>query len=175
VTPCAGREARQTHIADTDARQFGDRVADSGQHSPYLPVAALKDGEFHFGPAFAGRIGGGSRNVFFVIGSGARETVPWEWDDGRGLRRARRGSGHRLLGPHAHVLRARDRAVVEHHAARQAAHGIGRRYAAHFRTVRLRNMILGMGQVIQKIAVIREEDQAHTLSVQTTDWAQHGA
>ena len=48
MPPCAGRQAGEANVTDANPGQFTNRVADGGQHSAHLAVAALKNGQFHF-------------------------------------------------------------------------------------------------------------------------------
>ena len=41
MTPCARRQAGQTHVANFDTHELGDGVAERGHHAPDLPVAAF--------------------------------------------------------------------------------------------------------------------------------------
>ncbi len=123
-----------------------------GQHAPHLPVAPFKDGQFDLRAAF---VGGGRVFPRFRLSSrvGARGT-------------------HR---PDCDAFRAARRAVFQHDAPAQPAQDVGRRHAAHFGPVRFGDMILGVGHLVQKVAVVGKKDQALAFRVQSPDRAQHGA
>ena len=176
MPPGAGGQAGQADGPDLDARQPLDGVADGGQHPAHLAVAALEDGELDFGVGLRrrGRRIGGNHVAPRSCGPavaflGARRT--------RG--RPRPTNTLRRLGAdnaaHDDVLRRRGEAVFQVHAARQFVQGGGVGDAAHVSAVRLGDVVLGVGQLVQKVAVIGQEDQTLRVRVQPPDRAQHGA
>ena len=81
MTPAAGRQAGDAHGADRNAGEFDDGVADGGEHSPHLPLAAFGDGEFHFGDGL-------------IVDFGGRGPLAAQKD-------MVRGRGQTILQPHA--------------------------------------------------------------------------
>jgi len=152
VTPRARRESGQPDGPNAHAGQFGNGMPDRGQHAPHLPVASFKDGEFYLRPAV-------------VVGRLVSARI---WPRGGGSNTG----AHR---PHCDVLRAPREAVFQHEARAQTPEGIVRRNAAHFRPVRLGDMVLGVRHLVQKVAVVRQEDQAFAFLIQSPDRAEHGA
>ena len=138
MPPRTDRQPGQAHVADRNARQARDGVADGGEHPAHLPLAALKDGQFDFG----------LRLLFGV--------------------RFVTGLDH---PPDVDVFGGRGGAVVEHQALRQPRQGGLVRDAAHDGAVRLGDVVLRVGQMVQKVAVVGQKDQAVRVGVQPPDRA----
>ena len=81
MPPRAGRQAGQADVADADAGEAGDGMADGGQHPPHLPIAALMNCQFDLRRPFP-----------FLSGAGAVRT---DQPDPLG------GRGHPVLQPDA--------------------------------------------------------------------------
>jgi hypothetical protein len=47
MPPCASGKARQAHVADTNAHEASDGMADREHHAAHLAVAAFVNREFH--------------------------------------------------------------------------------------------------------------------------------
>lgn len=64
-------------------------------------------------------------------------------------------------------------AVIEHDAFPQTLQLLRRGDALHLHPIRLRHMVTRMRQLVQKVAVIGQKDQALAVGVQTPHRAQH--
>lgn len=144
VTPRSRSQPGQPNRPNAHAGELGHRVPNCGEHAAHLPVAPFKDGQFYLRAAVVVR--------FFLCARIRTRRA------GTGTRRAGRDAGaHR---PDGDVFRAARKAVFQHQARAQTPQGICVRHAAHFRPVRLGNVVLGVRHLIQEVAVIGEKDQA---------------
>ncbi len=135
VPPGSRRQAGQAHVANADADQAGDRVAERSHHPAHLPVAAFVNGQLHFPLP-------GSVRVL-------------------------------LAAQQADVLSGLGHAVVEHDAAPQAPQRIVAGNAGHRNPVGFGDMVARVGHLKQKVAVIRQKDQAFAVGIQAPDGTQH--
>lgn len=137
VTPRSRSQPGQPNRPNAHAGKLGNGVADSSQHAAHLPVAPFKDGQLYLRAAVVVRF-------FFCARTRTR----------------RAGGGTGAHRPGSDVFCAAREAVFQHQARAQTPQGIRGRHAAHFRPVRLGNVVLGVRHLVQEVAVIGEKDQA---------------
>ncbi len=144
-----------------------DGVADHGQHPPHLPVAAFIDRQLDLGL----RLGRGFR----------RDGVPLSLC--RRLRgghrpppRPPRDALDRLVLEHPaqmNILRRRGGAVIQHHAARQPGEVLRRGDAVYDGAVRLGDVMLRVGQLVEEVTVVGQKDQPFGVGIEPPNRAQH--
>ena len=143
VTPRAGGQAGQADVADADAGEAGDGVADGGQHPPHLPVAALENGQFDF-----------------------RRPLP---------SLTRLGVSRRAKGTDdADTLGGRRHPIFQQHTLGKTGQRGGVGDARDGGAVGLGNVVAGVSQAVQELAIIGQKDQPLAVGVQTPDGPQQG-